>query len=199
MRAPRPNGVEWNGMVNDKRDKASEANPALLHKKMLQLLSSLWVTRAVGTFARLGLADVMEDGVEDYAAIAAARGLVPDRVYRLLRALSTLGIVAESTRGRFVLTPLGRLLGSHSPNNTRTTAIFLNDYFADMWTHRDDALTGERTAFEALKGAPFFDWLAQHPGEARRFDRMMLEVHGPEPAAIVAAYDVSSFEHAVAI
>ena len=92
------------------RQSRRDVAPALLHKKMLQLLSSLWVTRAVGTFARLGLADVMEDGVEDHAAIAAARGLVPDRVYRLLRALSTVGIVSETARGRFALTPLGRLL-----------------------------------------------------------------------------------------
>ena len=132
--------------VTSKSDKASEANPGQLHKKMPQLLSSLWVTRAVGTFARLGLADVMEGGVEDHAAIAAARGLVPDRVYRLLRALSTVGIVTEPSRGRFVLTSLGRLLSSHTPNNTRTTAIFLNDYFADMWSHLDDALTGDRRA-----------------------------------------------------
>jgi ubiquinone/menaquinone biosynthesis C-methylase UbiE len=191
--------LDRNGIVNGKSDKTSDVNAASLHKKMLQLLSSLWVTRAVGTFARLGLADVMEDGVTDHAAIAAARGLVPDRVYRLLRALSTLGIVAEPTRGRFTLTPLGRLLSSHSPNNTRTTAIFLNDYFADMWTHLDDALAGERTAFEALKGAPFFEWLAQYPDEARRFDRMMLEVHGPETPAIVAAYDFSPFDHVVDI
>ena len=189
----------WNGIVASKSDNASEApvDPAQLHKKMLQLLSSLWVTRAVGTFARLGLADVMEDGVEDHTAIAAARGLVADRVYRLLRALSTLGLVTESTRGRFTLTPLGRLLSSHAPNNTRTTAIFLNDYFADMWTHLDDALTGERSAFEALKGRPFFDWLAANPDEARRFNRMMLEVHGPETPAIVAAYDFSRFDHIV--
>src|SRR5882672_7404900 len=190
-------GVEWNGIVNSKSDKASEVNPALLHKKMLQLLSSLWVTRAVGTFARLGLADVMEDGVDDHAAIAAARGLVPDRVYRLLRALSTIGIVTEPARGRFVLTSLGRLLSSHAPNNTRTTAIFLNDYFADMWSHLDDALAGDRTAFEALKGAPFFSWLGEHPDEARRFNRMMLEVHGPETPAIVAAYDFSQLDHIV--
>src|SRR5260370_261161 len=102
--------VLWNGIVNSKRDTASDVNPALLHKKMLQLLSSLWVTRAVGTFARLGLADVMEDGVEDYAAIAAARGLAPDRAYRLLRAPPTPGLVAERTRGAFVLTPHARLL-----------------------------------------------------------------------------------------
>jgi ubiquinone/menaquinone biosynthesis C-methylase UbiE len=185
--------------VNGKSDNETNADPALLHKKMLQLLSSLWVTRAVGTFARLGVADVMEDGVADHAAIAAARGLIPDRLYRLLRALSTLGIVAEPTRGHFTLTPLGRLLSSHSPHNTRTTAIFLNDYFADIWAHLDDALAAERTAFEALKGAPFFEWLARNPGEARRFDRMMLEVHGPETPAIVAAYDFSRFEHVVDI
>jgi ubiquinone/menaquinone biosynthesis C-methylase UbiE len=185
--------------VDSKRDKASDAaaNPAQLHKKMLQLLSSLWVTRAVGSFARLGLADVMEGGAQDAAAIAAARGLVPDRVYRLLRALSTVGLVAEPARGKFTLTPLGRLLGSHAPNNTKTTAVFLNDYFADMWMHLDDALAGERTGFEALKGKPFFDWLREHPDEARRFNRMMLEVHGPETPAIVAAYDFSPFEHVV--
>jgi hypothetical protein len=188
-----------NRIVDSKSVKASEAaaSPAQLHKKMLQLLSSLWVTRAVGTFARLGLADVMEDGAEEAAAIAAARGLVPDRVYRLLRALSTVGIVAEPSRGRFKLTPLGRLLSSHTPNNTRTTAIFLNDYFADMWLHLDDALAGDRTAFEALKGKPFFEWLGENPDEARRFNRMMLEVHGPETPAIVAAYDFSSFDHVV--
>ena len=183
--------------MDNKSGKTPDVSPALLHKKMLQLLSSLWVTRAVGSFARLGLADVMEGGAEDHVAIAAARGLVPDRVYRLLRALSTVGIVTETARGHFTLTPLGRLLGSHSPNNTRTTAIFLNDYFADMWNHLDDALTGDRTAFEALKGKPFFSWLGDNPDEARRFNRMMLEVHGPETPAIVAAYDFSQCDHVV--
>jgi ubiquinone/menaquinone biosynthesis C-methylase UbiE len=189
----------WNGIVVTKSAKASDApvDAAQLHKKMLQLLSSLWVTRAVGTFARVGLADVMDGGVEDHKAIAEARGLDADRVYRLLRALSTLGLVTEPERGRFALTPLGRLLCSHAPSNTRTTAIFLNDYFADMWMHLDDALTGERTAFEALKGRPFFQWLGDNPEEARRFNRMMLEVHGPETPAIVEAYDFSPFEHVV--
>ena len=181
------------------KDSAAPASQPQLHKKMLQLLSSLWVTRAVGTFARLGLADVMAQGIEDHAAIAAARGLVPDRVYRLLRALSTVGVVSEPERGRFVLTPLGRLLGAEASGSMRTTAIYLNDYFADMWVHLDDAMAGERTAFEALKGRPFFDWLGEQPAEAQRFNRMMYEVHGPETPAIVAAYDFSAFGHIVDI
>jgi len=66
--------------VDSKSGKAPDVAPALLHKKMLQLLSSLWVTRAVGTFARLRLADAMEEGAQDHAAIAAAiGGLPPER------------------------------------------------------------------------------------------------------------------------
>ena len=139
----------------------------------------------------------MEDGVEEHAAIAAARGLIPTASIACCARSRPSGWSSETARGRFALTPLGRLLGSHAPNNTRTTAIFLNDYFADMWTHLDDALAGERTAFDALKGRPFFDWLGEHPDEAKRFNRMMLEVHGPETPAIVAAYDFSPFEHIV--
>jgi len=183
-------------MSDSTGDKASEIDPAL-HKKMLQLLSSLWVTRAIGAFARLGLADAMAEGTQEAATIATARGLLPDRVDRLLRALSTVGIVSESTRGRFALTPLGHLLTSRGRNNMRATAILLNDYLADMWNRLDDALADERTAFEVTKGQPFFAWLGEHPDEAKRFNRMMLEVHGPETPAIVAAYDFAPFKHIV--
>ncbi|RDJ94255.1 hypothetical protein B4Q13_15835 [Lacticaseibacillus rhamnosus] len=48
----------------------SPADPGSLHKKMMQLLSSLWVTHAIGTFARLGLADAMDAGADSAEAIA---------------------------------------------------------------------------------------------------------------------------------
>ena len=98
------------------KPKAS-ADPGSLHKKMMQLLSSLWVTQAIGSFARMGLADAMEQGADDAASIAEPRGLVVDRVYRLLRALSTVGIVTEGAGGKFALTPLGRMLTSNAPNS----------------------------------------------------------------------------------
>src|SRR5450631_1822925 len=81
--------------VNIRPDEAVAANTdtAILHKKMLQLLSALWVTHAIGAFARLNLADAIEDGAGDPAAIAQLRNLNADRVNRLLRALSTVGIV----------------------------------------------------------------------------------------------------------
>jgi hypothetical protein len=163
---------------------------------MMQLLSSLWVTHAVGTFARLGFADAMEQGADNAAAIAAPRGLDADRVYRLMRALSTVGIVTERAHDRFALTPLGQLLTSNAPHSMRTSAMLLTDYHADIWAKLDGALEGG-VAFEQLRGQPLFSWLAENPQEGARFQRMMLEVHSPETPAIVAAYDFSQFKHIV--
>jgi ubiquinone/menaquinone biosynthesis C-methylase UbiE len=172
------------------------ADPASLHKKMMQLLSSLWVTHAIGTFARLGFADAMEGGADTAEAIATPQGFVVDRVYRLLRALSTVGIVTEAAGGRFALTPLGRMLTSNSPHSMRTSAALLTDYHADIWANLDGAMKGG-VAFETLNGRPLFDWLAANPQEGARFQRMMVEVHSPETPAIVAAYDFSPFKHVI--
>jgi ubiquinone/menaquinone biosynthesis C-methylase UbiE len=183
---------------NQTDDAAKAAGPGALHKKMMSLLSSLWVTQAVGSFARLGLADTMDDGAQDPVAIAAPRGLDPDRVFRLLRALSTVGIVVETAPHRFTLTPLGKLLGAREPRNMRTAAMLLTEYHADVWSHLDEALAGG-VAFEAANGRPLFEWLGEHPDEAARFHRMMVDVHGPETQAVVDAYDFTGFDHIVDI
>lgn len=173
------------------------AYPAALHKKMLQLLSGLWVTQAIGSFARLGIADAIEGGAETAAAIAAACGVNADRVNRLLRALSTVGIVAETTPGHFALTQLGAVLTSDSPHSMRTTASLLTGVLGDMWGRLDDAVIDGSLAFESMTGKSLFAYLAERPEEAQHFHRMMVEVHGPETPAIVAAYDFSRFHHIV--
>ena len=73
--------------------------------------------------------------------IAAERGLLADRVYRLLRALSTVGLVDRDRRAGASRSPRSDACSARARrNNMGTTAILLNDYFADMWTHLDDAL-----------------------------------------------------------
>jgi hypothetical protein len=185
--------------VNIRTDRADSkvSDPAIVHKKMLQLLSALWVAQAIGTFARLDLAQTLAAGAEVPAEIAAARGLNADRLNRLLRALSTVGIVTEIVPGRFALTPLGEVLGSGATNSMRTTAMLLTGYLGDMWKRLDDMVAGDRAAFEAMTGHTLFDWLADRPEEAAGFHRMMVEVHGPETPAIIGAYDFSAFHHIV--
>ncbi len=172
------------------------ADSGSLHKKMMQLLSSLWVTHAIGTFARLGLADAMEAGAEDAETIAKAARPSPIASIACCVRSTTCGIVTESAGGKFALTPLGRLLTSNAPNSMRTSAELLTEYNGEIWSRLDGALEGG-IAFEALKGKPLFDWLHANPEEGARFQRMMVEVHSPEDAGHVAAYDFSQFRHIV--
>jgi predicted transcriptional regulator len=176
---------------------AIAAADTALHKRMLQLLSALWMTHAIGAFARLDLADAIANGADDPASIAQMRNLNADRVNRLLRALTTVGIVIEKGGGHFAVTPLGGLLGSRSPQSMRSTALLLTGYLGDMWGKLTEAVAGEEVAFESMTGQPLFAWLAARPEEAARFHRMMVEVHGPETPAIIAAYDFAGFEHIV--
>ena len=118
-------------------------------------------------------ADVMEDGAQDSAAIAAARGLVPDRVYRLLRALSTVGIVAEPSSGASRSPRSGVCSARIRPHNTRTTAIFLNDYFADMWMHLDERSPASTPPSKRSRAGRSSTGLTENPEEARRFNRMI--------------------------
>jgi hypothetical protein len=183
--------------IANQGSRLAAADAAALHKKMLQLLSAYWVTHAIGAFARLNLADAIEDGADDPDALARLRNLNPDRVNRLLRALSTVGIVTETVPGRFALTSLGSLLGSRSPQSMQATASILTGYLGDMWGRLSEAVADGEVAFESMTGQQLFAWLAERPDEAARFHRMMVEVHGPETPAIIAAYDFSRFAHIV--
>jgi hypothetical protein len=81
----------------------------------------------------------------------------------------------------------------------QATASILTGYLGDMWGKLSDAVADGEVAFDQMTGQPLFDWLAERPQEAARFHRMMVEVHGPETPAIIAAYDFSRFAHIIDI
>ncbi len=49
-----------------------------------------------------------------------------------------------------------------------------------------------KSGVEKTLGMPMFDWLANHPEEASRFNETMVGFHGAEPPAVAAAYDFSA-------
>jgi hypothetical protein len=51
--------------------------------------------------------------------------------------------------------------------------------------------TGE-TGFERVYGKPIFDYLSEHPEQAKIFDAAMTAIHGHETQAMIEAYDFSA-------
>src|SRR5437773_5485136 len=92
------------------KPKLGSAKKASDPMTLMNLTAGKWVSQAIAVAAELGIADVLKDGPRTAADIARTANASEDCVYRLLRALGSSGLFAETGNRRFRLTPLGRLL-----------------------------------------------------------------------------------------
>ncbi|WP_395104249.1 methyltransferase [Actinomadura sp. SCN-SB] len=155
------------------------------------LLDMTWgtlVSQSLSAAAELGVADALADGPRAVEDIAAEVGADAPSLYRLLRALSDLGVFEELDGRRFASTPLGEALRDGVPGSLRHWAIMLGRPFHRYaWTGLVDGVRTGRSAFERVHGRILMDYLRDHPEDARIMDRAMTEVSGGSAVAAVAA------------
>ena len=168
----------------------NEAPPA--HAQLVQMAMAHWVSHVVYAAAKFGLADHLAGGPRDAESLAGLTGTHAPSLYRLMRTLASLGILAEDESGRFALTSLGEAMKTGAPGSARATILTVA---SEPWVHGFAQLpyslqTG-KSGYEKLFGMPIFDWLAQRPEEASLFSETMVGIHGGEPPAVSAAYDFS--------
>jgi hypothetical protein len=160
-----------------------------------RLINGFRVTQMIGVAAALGLADLVADGPKSSAELAERTGMHAPSLYRLLRALSSLGVFAEDEQQRFGLTPLAALLRSGVPGSLRDWAAFSID--PQLWRAWGELIhsvrTGE-TAFSHVFGMDVWSYRAQHPESGATFDAAMSSLSGGDIPAILAAYDFSAIQ-----
>jgi hypothetical protein len=148
----------------------------------------------------LGLADHLADRPKSAAELAGQTRTDESSLYRLMRALVSLGIMSEDTGHRFTLTPLGEALKSDAPGYARSSILALAGEL--RWRSWGEFLhcletgeTGVKKAFD-MTG---WEYAAQHPQIMTYFQEAMIGFHGHEPAAVAAAYDFSGSQTVVDI
>src|SRR5262245_41686555 len=77
-----------------------------------QLLRGSLLTQLIHVAATLGIADLISAGPKSSRDLATVVNPNPDALYRVLRALASLGIFAETDPGIFSMTPLAEPLRS---------------------------------------------------------------------------------------
>jgi hypothetical protein len=157
---------------------------------LTRMITAYRISQAIHAAAKLGVADRLKDGSKPSDELAAEMGVHAPSLYRLLRALASVGLFEEDDRGRFRLTPLGAYLRSDVPDSARAFAIALNEpWFRRAWEDLPHAIeTGER-AFDRVHGMGFWDYLARHPEAGAVFDAAMSDDSGIRAHAVIAAYD----------
>jgi hypothetical protein len=156
-----------------------------------QLRFGWLVSRALHVAAELGVADLMSDGPQSVAQLAAATGSHPQYLYRLLRMLASYGVFAETNDRSFKLTAMGALLQS---GQLRDSMRFFSEADWNAYGALLHNIKSGEPAFNYVNGAALFDYLSTHPESQLRFDLGMANTADAENTIIASAYDFSKYE-----
>ena len=169
------------------------APPQPPQARLAQMATGFILSRLVYTAASLGIADLLASSPKSAGEMATPTGCDALSLARFMRTLTNFGILTLGDDGRFSLTPLGEPLRSDVPGSVRGSIMTMGGQWSwKTWEAFPSTVASGKPAFDMVFDMPVFDWLAQHPDEARRFSETMVSVHGTEPPAIAAAYDFSS-------
>lgn len=170
----------------------TQATPPQL--AVLQMASGYWVSQSIYVAAKLGIADLLKDSPKSCDELATATGTNAQALYRVLRALASVGVFAETQLKHFTLTPLAACLQSDVPGSFRAFVIMLGEEHYRAW---GDLMHGVQTGgspFEHVYGMNVFEYYAQNAEPAKIFDEAMTNGSVLESAAIAASYDFSSIQ-----
>jgi hypothetical protein len=161
---------------------------------LMQMVFGKAVTQAVSVVARYKLADQMARGPKTAAELASTAGLNAAHLYRVLRALAGVGVLAGDDTGRFSLTPVGELLRSDVPGSMRAIATYVCDPWSwQPWGDLAGAVKTGRPVFDRMFGEGVFDYFAKHPDEAATFNEGMTGFSQQAAASMLKAYDFAPF------
>ena len=162
--------------------------------RLMEMAIAHWSAELMLQAAQMGLADKFAGNEPRSAAeLAFEYGMRHRELYRFLRSLTGLGILASSGPDSFRLTDLGAALRTGSQGNARSAFIALvGDMVKPAWKEFDHGLLTGDTGFEKAHGMGLFEYLQANPGMAQFFSETMVGFHGREPPAVAEAYDFSS-------
>lgn len=169
--------------------------------QLRSLINGYQISQGLHVLASLGIPDVLKTGPRSAEELAGMTSTDPRSLYRLLRALASVGVLDEGDNQVFGLTDLGQGLRSDAPNSLSGWATFIGrPYYWEAWGHLAHSVRTGQSAFEALHdGQSVWDWRTGHPDESAIFDRAMVSLAGAAIEQLVGHYDFTEFHTLVDI
>ena len=162
-------------------------------KLLRELIMGFRTTQIIATAAKLDLAARLEDGPQSAAQLAAATKTNEERLYRLLRALTSLGILEKNEDATFSLAPLGSLLRGDVSGSLRNVAILYGEpWLWEAYAQLPYSIENATPAFDYAHGRGLYDFLKQNPSAAENFNKAMTAFSDHEAEAVKKAYSFST-------
>ncbi|MGW3569821.1 methyltransferase [Streptomyces sp. NPDC000941] len=124
----------------------------------------------------LGIADVIAADTRTVEDIATATDADVESLYRLLRALVSVGVLVEDPSRSFRLTETGHRLRTDAPNSVHESVLNADSQRA--WLRGIDSIRSGRSVFDSVHGGDFFTHKNSDGDADRAFLRRMRERTG---------------------
>ncbi len=172
---------------------ASSSAPALPpDAQLLQLVLGMFVSRALGVVAELGVADLLKEGPMGLSELARRTGSNPDGLYRVLRALAAAGVFEAHADRQFANNELSTFLRADVQGSVRANALWFSDVSGwTAWGRLDHSVRTGKPAFDEVFGSDCFTWLEGHASSFSIFQQAMTGLSAASGNAVAAAYDFS--------
>jgi hypothetical protein len=159
--------------------------------RVLEQTVAMVEVQATTAFAQLGVADILAKGPRTASELASELDVLPDRLERLLRFLTTRGII-ERADDQYSLTASSDLLRVDHPDSLRDWVLFQGSAWQwHAWENLVDGIRGEGTPFETAHGLPFFDFLEEHDDAGAGFDAAMRSTSRLQGDLVARALDLA--------
>lgn len=170
--------------------RATRIPPMRPYDVLFQMVIGKWISQALGTIVEIGVPDQLATGARQCSDIARKAGVSEDGLYRLLRALASAGLFAESGDRQFRLTRMGQLLRSNHPESLAGYARFTaHDITWRPWGQLNYSVKTGMPAFDHVFNASIFEHFSRNPEVAAVFDDAMTSISAMEARATSDAYD----------
>ena len=167
---------------------------------LTQIMLGRVASQALYVAAKLGIADLLAAGPKRVDELATSAGADAPSLYRVLRALASIGVFKEEDNQVFALTPSAEALRSDVPNSMRDVAIFWGeDWNWKVWGNILYSVRTGKSAWAQIHGEEVFDFFARNQEAARIFDRAMTSFSSVATKAVLEAYDFSDINTLVDI
>jgi hypothetical protein len=151
-----------------------------------------FVSSSVYALVKLGVFENLKSGPKTANELADDALIHEQALYRILRALATIGYLKQNKNGTFELTPVSELVLKDHPESFQGMALLYGDVVVGgMQNFIEKIKTGESVVELAHGGKTFWQVLEEQPDTADSFDRQMSMWTQLHAATIVKSFDFS--------
>ena len=162
------------------------------------LVLGFQLSQAIHVAAVLNIADLLASGPMTSSELAIATGTHSETLYRLLRALASIGVLHEHEKRYFALTPVGTLLRADVPDTLAPMARrFCRPSHWQAWGKLLTSVHTGATAFEDAHGHDIWTHRSLNKEEGDDFDLAMAAHSAQFADTFMQVFNVGQFAHVV--